>query len=357
MGQREALRRGKLKRIVNRRWILLCLSAIMIAMLAFPPIVSAQVNPDVEGNYMFALPRRVVDMNNTTYAVTHPWAVVAIENQTLEVIEGTLYFLARRDVKGSRAVSGTATIDARRGRMGLNFEDNEVVCLDTGTITVFLPVGCFGYAYDGVDGEMAGGSMMLEAGSNEITITKAGDIFVDVYIEYEIAGTFTGIVGQGTRAQIMIAGTIPYNELHDGGSAVMTGSHKQDGQDYWRIFPPGEWVSVTGAGTFSVYCHPGNFGTVTGSGGLEIDGETVQTLEDGWNHFTTGITTGTLHVNTGTNNRFMLNGTVRMNRAGEVIGLAGTFYGTVVLNRSPWNMIAISSRVRARATDWEEIMF
>jgi hypothetical protein len=346
-----------MKKVLNRRWIVLCLSAIMVAMLVLPPVVSAQVNPDVEGNYIFRLPTRVKDLNNTTYTVSYRWVVVAIEDQLSEVIEGTLYFLARPNVKGSRAHSGTATIDARRGRQTLNFADNEVVCLDTGTITVRLPAGCYGYAYDGVDGEMEGGSVTLEAGDNEITITKAGDISVDVYIEYEAGGTFAGIVGQGTRAQIMLAGTTPYNELWDDGTAVMSGNHKQDGADFWRIFPPGEWFTVSGAGTFSVYCHPGNFGTVTGSGGLEIGGETVQTLEDGWNYFTTGVTTGTLHVNTGTNNRFMVNGNVRMNRAGEVVGFSGAFYGSVVLNRSPWNMIAIASRARASLTDWEEVMF
>lgn len=352
----------KLRHSKRHKAILLsALALIVVASVILPAVVLAQRNAtEIEGLYIFRGPggARYYDMDGVRYTDGPLWMMLDIWHQDEEVVQGTLYAIERPNVKGSIAFGGTAPVDARRNRQGLVANANTVVTLDTGTITVRLPVGVFGAAYNGVEGEVTGGSMVLEAGDNEVTITKAGDIEVWIFMVNEEIGSMVGVVGYGTGSRFLLYGpdmTTGVVPLESGGITITDLPHPYEHVswgEFWRAIPPGAQYTVSGAGEFGVYMPDGITGTVSGSDGLEIDGEDEADLEPGYNGpFDTGITTGVLHVNVAATCSYLFQGRATVTRAGVVV-LRGHFEGMVITDRDPWNAIIASGRVGTRDSGW-----
>ena len=329
--------------------------ALILALL-LPGIAFASRNAiDIEGAYVFTLPASVYDMDGTRSTSTYRYALLDITEQEDEVVtEAYLYLLARKDVRGCYITNGTTTFDPpRRGarRLNLVFDENEVVALDTGTLNVYLPVGYNGYVVDGLVGQIEGGSQLLTYGWDEITVTTAGDIFVYVWIDMQLIGSVHGIVGYGRAARFMLAGPELVTKVTPGTASI--DGLMLSGQDFHRVVAPGGAFVVSGSGTFNVDMPYGNYGTVTGSGGLTIDGEASQDLFNGTNSFTTGATTGNLHINVATELAFQLNGMVRQRvLTSTVTGLKGRLEGVLVTETDPWNAIVLSCPVSARPAPW-----
>jgi len=333
--------------------VLLALSVAILISVILPMALSAQMYTDIEGVYMFRLPRYTADLSGTRYEL--PYRYVAIElYQDSEEVYGYTYFLERDNIRGSTVLSGTATVDGRRGRHVLEYDDNTVNIIGTGTITVRLPDGCEGYVMNGDTGVIDGGARHLESGDHTLTITTQGDITVYAWISYQDAGYSVGYVGAGTSPSILLTGPDKIVRVYDSGTAVITGPFKYGDpvEDYWRVYEPGTMFEVTTGGTFTMQVPQGTFGSIVGSGGLLFDGESTVVIDSsGWYDVTTNSTTGYLHVNTYSTQNFVLNGFVR-SRSGEVSRITGRMEGTVMLTYSPTNFAVLSSRVRAVPTWW-----
>lgn len=334
----------------RRKLLITVVSIATILAMALPMIVMAQDETpvDMDGTYfVFRTPRSASDIDGTSLASTYQGVALLITEQADEQVVGLVLGLNVTRIRGAVATGDTADIDARRNRAKLAEGETEFAVSGNGTINVYLPDGVVGVA---TAANLTSTPVELSPGDNELTFTAADTaVSVEIWSDYEVLAEVSGVVGTGRRANLVLAGTHVVTFLDETGdfTATIDGLTLED--DLHRVAPPGGAFVVSGAGTFGVYMPYGCYGTVTGSGGLEIDGDEAQDLVPGeWTTFDTGITTGNLHVNVASTMLFQLSASAR-SRNGEVAALRGNIEGFIVLDRDPWNVAILSMKARSKA--------
>jgi len=337
----------------RRKLLLMAVSIATIAALALPMAVMAQENgyPDMDGfGYLFRAPRWLSDIDGQREASPYQGMALIVTSQNDEVIQGLLLGVNVTRIRRAVATSDTAEIDARRGAVRLREGINEFAVLDDGTINVWLPEGVIGYA---TAANMTPAAVALDSGDNTLTFTDADDeVIVDIYSDTVVLAEVAGVIGTGRRAQILITGPRMVTFLDDTGdyTATIDGLTLED--DLHRVSPPGGAYSVSVLGTFGYYMPYGCHGTLTTSGGMEIDGGTEIEMEPGvWETAEVGEATGNLHVNVSTTGWFQLTGGIRV-RGGDVLGIRGNLSGFLVTDTEPWSVATVNSRVGARVWDY-----
>lgn len=339
----------------GRKMALVVVSTLLVALL-LPYVVLAQSSEplDLEGEtFVFRLPRRIQDVDGNDVTPTHRFVAIEVMSQTAGLIEtANLYTLETYSVRGSQLREGTASLNTTGwwGRASLEAGLNEIDVASTGTLLAYVPGGVLGTASSGSAGVLEDSPVTLDSGGwTTLNVTTAGDLDILVAVNSTLVGTVSGYVGGGRGAQLVLAGTDRV-ALVTPGTGTVVGLPFPD-ETYHRVFPPGEQFTVDGAGTFTVYLPDGCYGTVTGSGGLTVNGEEEVVLEAGNNSINTAATTGTLHVNVGTNLNFLITGRV-YHRGGNIRSIRGAMTGVWAVGEDTAALVYL--RVNARAeTLWE----